>query len=81
VPAEELDTTVDALVKRMANSATKAVAWSKSVINVGLRQALAASIDGSLALLALSNATPDHHAAVEALLNRRKPIFTSSSRA
>jgi enoyl-CoA hydratase len=81
VPAGELDATVDALVKRMANSATKAVAWSKSVINVGLRQALAASIDGSLALEALSNATPDHHAAVEALLNRRKPIFTSSSRA
>jgi enoyl-CoA hydratase len=28
VPAGELDATVDALVKSMANSATKAVAWS-----------------------------------------------------
>jgi hypothetical protein len=53
---------------------------SKSVINVGLREALAAAIDGSLAYAALSNSTPEQHAAVEALLNRRKPIFTSTSR-
>jgi enoyl-CoA hydratase len=81
VPAEELDTTVDALTRRMANAATKAVGWSKVAINANLRQALAASIDASLAYEALSNATPDHEAAVEALLNRRKPIFGSSARA
>jgi enoyl-CoA hydratase len=81
VTAEELDATVDAWVRRVANSATQAVGWSKTVINAGLRQALTASIDGALAYEALSNATPDHKAAVEALLDRRKPVFTSSSRA
>jgi enoyl-CoA hydratase len=81
VPAEELDTTVDALTRRMANAATRAVGWSKVAINANLRQALAASIDASLAYEALSNATPDHEAAVEALLNGRKPVFPSSTRA
>ena len=80
VPAGNLDATVDVWVKRMANSATQAVGWSKSVINSSLRQALAASIDGSLAYEALSSATRDHKLAVEALLDGRKPVFISSSR-
>jgi enoyl-CoA hydratase len=81
VPAEKLDETVDALVKRMANCATQAVGWSKAVINAGLRRAVAASIDGSLAYEGLSNITSDHKAAVEAFLNHQKPIFASSARA
>jgi enoyl-CoA hydratase len=81
VPAGDLDATVDIWVKRMANSATQAVGWSKSLINSGLRQALAASIDASLAYEALSSATRDHRSAVEAFLNGRKPVFISSGRA
>ena len=81
VPAEELDATVDALVKRMANCATQSVGWSKAAINAGLRQAVAASIDGSLAYEGLSNITSDHKTAVEAFLNHRKPVFASSGRA
>jgi enoyl-CoA hydratase len=81
VPAEKLDETVDALVKRMATSATQCVGWSKAVINAGLRQAVAGSIDGSLAYEGLSNITSDHKAAVEAFLNHQKPIFASSARA
>ena len=81
VPAGELDATVNALVRRMATAASQAVGWSKAVINANLRQALAASIDGSLAYEGLSNATADHKAAVEALLDRRRPVFASSARA
>jgi enoyl-CoA hydratase len=81
VPAGDLDVTVDMWVKRMANSATQAVGWSKSLINSGLRQALAASIDASLAYEALSSATRDHRSAVEAFLNGRKPVFISGGRA
>ena len=81
VPAEELDETVDALAKRMANCATQAVGWSKVVINAGLRQAVAASLDGSLAYEGLSNITSDHKMAVEAFLSHQKPIFASSARA
>jgi enoyl-CoA hydratase len=80
VAAEELDATVEALVRRMANCATKAVGWSKAAINANLRQALAGAIDASLAYEALSNLTPDHKAAVDAFLERRKPVFASSSR-
>jgi enoyl-CoA hydratase len=80
VPAEELDSAVNALVERLATSATRAVGWSKAVINAGLRQAVAASIDASLAYEALSNVTPDHKIAVEALLNHQKPVFESRSR-
>jgi enoyl-CoA hydratase len=81
VPADELDETVDALVRRLATSATYAIGWSKAVINAGLRQAVAASLDASLAYEALSNVTPDHKAAVEALLNHQTPVFASSARA
>lgn len=80
VPAGELDASVEALVKRMANCATRAVGWSKAAINANLRQALSASIDGGLAYEGLSNNTPDHRAAVEAFLQHRKPVFASASR-
>jgi enoyl-CoA hydratase len=80
VPADNLDETVEALVNRMATGATKAIGWSKAVINGPLRQAVAASLDASLAYEALSNATPDHKKAVEALLDHRRPVFGSSDR-
>jgi enoyl-CoA hydratase len=80
VPADKLDETVEALVSRMANGATKAIGWSKAVINGPLRQAVAASLDASLAYEALSNATPDHKKAVEAFLAHRRPVFGSADR-
>ena len=75
VAASKLDEAVDVWTRRMAVSATKAVGWSKAVINSNLRQAVAASIDGALAYEALSNQTADHKMAVEALLDGRKPVF------
>ena len=81
VTASELDVAVDALAARMANAATRAVGWSKATINANLRLSVATSIDASLAYESLSSATVDHKAAVEAFLDKRKPIFASSSRA
>jgi enoyl-CoA hydratase len=80
VPADQLDAEVDAIVGRLARSATRSVAWSKVVINSGLREAVAKSINGALAYETLSNATVDHKAAVEAFLNHQKPVFESHLR-
>jgi enoyl-CoA hydratase len=80
VPADELDVCVASLVKKMASGPTRAVAWSKAVINIGLRQALSASLDAALSYEALSNQTADHKAAVEAFLKGEKPAFASAAR-
>jgi enoyl-CoA hydratase len=80
VPADELDVCVGSLVKKLASGPTRAVAWSKAVINIGLRQALSASLDAALSYEALSNQTADHKAAVEAFLKGEKPAFASAAR-
>ena len=80
VPADELDACVASLVRKMASGPTRAVAWSKMVINTSLRQALSGSLDAELAYAALSSQTADHKAAVEAFLNGEKPVFSSAAR-
>jgi enoyl-CoA hydratase len=80
VPADELDACVASWVKKMASGPTRAVAWSKAVINTGLRQALSTSLDAALSYEALSNQTADHKAAVEAFLKGEKPVFAGAAR-
>lgn len=80
VPPEELDACVDSWVKRMGRGPTRAVAWSKAIINMGLRQALSASLDAALSYEALSNQTADHKVAVEAFLKGERPVFASAVR-
>jgi enoyl-CoA hydratase len=80
VPADELDARVTSLVNKMACGPTRAVAWSKAVINAGLRQAFSASLDAALAYEALSSQTADHETAVEAFLKGEKPVFASAAR-
>jgi enoyl-CoA hydratase len=80
VPAGELDARITSLVKKLACGPTRAIAWSKAVINAGLRQAFSASLDAALAYEALSNQTADHKAAVEAFLKGETPVFASAAR-
>ncbi|MXW49053.1 MAG: enoyl-CoA hydratase/isomerase family protein [Gammaproteobacteria bacterium] len=75
VPREELDEVVDAFADRLANSAQKAVRWSKVSVNIGLKQLAHSIMDASLAYEALTNVTEDHQEAVHAFREKRKPIF------
>ncbi|HAN26886.1 MAG TPA: enoyl-CoA hydratase, partial [Haliea salexigens] len=75
VPKEELDATVDAMAKRMADGAPYAIRWTKSSINAGLKLLANAIIDRSGAYENLTMLTEDHKTALLAFKNREKPVF------
>lgn len=76
VPREELDTRINSLADRLANGATKAIKWTKTCINIPLRQLAHGVMDAGLAYQALSNLSADHQEAVNAFREKRKPKFT-----
>ena len=75
VPAEDLDAVVDAMAKRLANGAARAIQWTKASINIGLKQLAHSILDASIAYEALSNLTEDHQEAVNAFREKREPVF------
>jgi enoyl-CoA hydratase len=76
VPRQELDEKVNALAEKLANGATKAIKWTKTCINIPLRQLAHSIMDASLAYEALTNIGADHQEAVTAFQEKRKPKFT-----
>ncbi len=76
VPAAELDAKVDEWADKLAQGATKAIRWTKNVINIGLKQVLVSMVDAGFALESMSSRQPDHREAVEAFVAKRKPDFT-----
>lgn len=76
VEPEELDARVDAFADKLANGATKAIRWTKTLANLELRRIVGAVMDPGVAYEALSNNTADHREAVEAFLAKRQPVFT-----
>ncbi|HEX4325565.1 MAG TPA: enoyl-CoA hydratase-related protein [Burkholderiales bacterium] len=75
VPAGELDEKVNKIVDRLANGSAKAIRWTKTVMNIQLRQIAHAQLDASLAYEALTNIGADHQEAVTAFKEKRKPKF------
>jgi enoyl-CoA hydratase len=78
VPAAELDDTVAAYTAKVASMAPRAVQWTKASVNIGLKQLAHSIMDASLAYEVLSNATDDHHEALKAIDEKRKPNFTGN---
>jgi enoyl-CoA hydratase len=76
VPRAELDAKVNTLADKLANGATKAIKWTKTSINIPLRQLAHSMLDASLAYEALTNIGADHQEAVTAFQQKRKPKFT-----
>lgn len=75
VPATELDATVAAFCERMLKGATKAIRWTKVLINLELKRIVHALLDTGLAYEALSAHSSDHREGVRALQEKRKPDF------
>lgn len=75
VPAQELDAAVEALCNRLLNGATKAIRWTKVLVNLELKRIVHAMMDTGLAYEALSANSADHREGVQALIEKRKPVF------
>lgn len=76
VPTEQLDEKVAEWANKLANGAQKAIRYTKALINIGLRQQLAAMVDAGFALETVSSRSAEHAEAVNAFVAKRKPNFT-----
>ena len=75
VPAAELDDKVMLLANRLAKGALLAIRWTKRSVNLQLRDIVNRVLDPSVAYEAVSNRTSDHKEAVDAFLDKRRPVF------
>jgi enoyl-CoA hydratase len=76
VPTAELDSAVDELTNELANGARLAIKWTKTCVNIPLRQIAHAQLDASLAYEALTNLSADHQEAVTAFQEKRPAVFS-----
>lgn len=76
VPRAELDERVNAFADKLARGSNKAIKWTKTAINIPLRQLAHSMMDASLAYEAITNMGPDHQEAVRAFQEKRRPDFT-----
>jgi enoyl-CoA hydratase len=73
VPADALDSAVDAFCDRLASGATQAIRWTKTIVNIELKRIAHALLDTGLAYESLTARSHDHAEAVAAFADRRKP--------
>jgi len=75
VPLDELDARVNAFVQQLKNGATAAIRATKISVNIGLKQLAHTVLETSTALEQLSNRSPEHRLAVEAMLRKEPPVY------
>lgn len=76
VPASELDAKVEDMIRRIGANPRWAVRWTKSAINVVLRDIANRVSDTAFAYEVLTNATADRKEAVAAFVEKRQPHYT-----
>ncbi len=79
VPAEELDSAVDAFCEKMLNGSKNAIRWTKTLTNLELKRVAHAVLDAGLAYESLSLRSADHREAVQAMQEKRAPVFGDKS--
>ena len=76
VPEDRIDAVVDEMAQRLAKGARYAIRWTKASINAGLKQIANAVIDRAAGYELASQMTEDNRIALEAMLAKKKPVFT-----
>lgn len=74
VPAGDLDARVQAFVEQLQRGHKAAISSTKVSINVGLKQLAHAVMETSTALERIANRSPEHRAAIEAMLKKETPL-------
>lgn len=75
VPDAELDQRVDGFAERLVAGATQAIRYTKTVVNIGLRQLAHTIMDASIAYESMTNDTDDHREALRAFKEKRPAKF------
>ena len=75
VPLDELDDAVYGMAQRLLKGSRDAISWSKTSVNIGLKQLAHSILDTSLAYEWLTFQAPDHKEAVNAFIERREPKY------
>lgn len=77
VPDALLNEKVDVFADRLVSGAQMAIRYSKMTVNVALRQLASSIMDVGLGYESMTNISPDHHEALAAFREKRKPVFGS----
>jgi enoyl-CoA hydratase len=75
VPASELDGAVDAFCARLLNGSQNAIRWTKVLVNLELKRVATAVMDAGIAYEAVTVRSADHREGVQALIEKRKPVY------
>jgi 2-(1,2-epoxy-1,2-dihydrophenyl)acetyl-CoA isomerase len=75
VPADELEAAVHELAARLAAGPTQAYAAIRRSVEFSSTHALPESLAHEAEMMAFTGGTQDHQDAVEAFVNKRKPVF------
>jgi len=75
VAADGLDAAVDAFCDRLAAGSTRAIRWTKSLVNMQLKQIADMVMPAGMALETISAHSEDHAEAVAAFRDKRPPVF------
>jgi len=76
VPTEALDAKVDEIVGKIAGNPRWAVRWTKTAVNLVLRDIANKVMDAAIAYEISSNSTRDRQEAVTAFIEKRPPKYT-----
>lgn len=75
VPHEELDARVYALAEELAAGARQAIRWTKTVVNIPLRDIANKVMDACMGYEMMTNLSKDHQEAVRAFVEKRPAKF------
>ncbi len=79
VPADEVESTVDALAKQLANGPTLAFGSVKTLLNQSFDNGLETQMELETREIARLSATADGQEGIQAFLTKRRPAFTGKN--